>query len=326
MDQDFVNGLAALPPLDGHEVCFAARRSGLYRSEDGGLHWRQVDSPSGPDGHGAATCVTLSPEFEADPTIFVGAEGGVLKSADGGQDWKFIPLPPPASLVTAVCVSPNFGQDGFAIASTLEDGVFRSVDRGESWNAWNINLLDHHVLCMAISPGFSEDETIFIGTETGLFTSTNRGRSWQAVNLLPVEDPMRSVRVLSLAVSPNIAGQHIWLAGTESQGLWLLAEENQSWRRLGRKAVRRPVNGIVLSPFYPTQPDLLVVHGTALLYSRDRGESWSAWPGKRLEQARIAFALAPQGLNPDLSLLLGLTDGNVIRSTCSKPSRVGVIV
>ena len=40
--QDLVYALAASPNFDQDGVCFAARRSGLYRSEDGGRTWQDL--------------------------------------------------------------------------------------------------------------------------------------------------------------------------------------------------------------------------------------------------------------------------------------------
>lgn len=312
-DQDYVNDLAFFSSGDGKNVCFAARRSGSYRSDDGGYSWRNILKNL---NHGQAvtvTCVALSPEFNVDHTVFAGTERGVLKSVDGGESWGSIPFPSPASLITALAISPDFKRDGFVIASTLEDGMFRSVDRGKNWNAWNINLLDHSVLCVALSPNFSLDETIFIGTETGVFYSCNGGRSWREADFFSERNALKFASVLSLAVSPSYAQDGTLFAGTESDGLWISNNRGKSWKCVNRKAIKGPVNCIVLSPSYPAKEDILVVHNTVLLISRDNGKNWSHWPGKPIEQTSISAVLALNGIELSSPLLLGLTDGNVIR-------------
>jgi hypothetical protein len=73
------------------------------------------------------------------------------------------------------------------------------------------------------------------------------------------------------------------------------------------------VNGIVLSPEFPVRPDVLVLLSTAVLVSRDGGGSWSDWKaGLPIEQG-VASVAAPQGLDPDAPLLIGLVEGGALR-------------
>lgn len=96
--------------------------------------------------------VAVSPNFEADRSVFAGVAGGILRSIDGGHNWYIASLSSPPPFVLTLVVSPNFAHDGTLLAGTMEDGVFRWGDRGEYWAAWNFGLLDLNVLCMAISP------------------------------------------------------------------------------------------------------------------------------------------------------------------------------
>jgi len=306
--QDIVYSLATSPRFGQDGICFAARHSGLYRSDDGGLTWRVTYDSLNIEGPLTTTAVVISPHFETDQSVFAGVPGGILRSVDGGQSWDVVPLPSPPPHITSLVVSPDFAHDGTLLAGTLEDGVFRSSDRGSHWSAWNFGLLDLNTLALAISPDFANDETLFVGTESGIFRSTNGGRAWREVNFPPEFAP-----VLSLALSPNYGNDGVLFAGTESCGLLHSDDRGRTWTRLGEDVVTGAVNSIVLSPEFPVKTDVLVMLGEALLVSRDGGQSWLDWKAGLAIEEGLASVAAPQGLDPGTPLLVGLVGGGVLR-------------
>ncbi len=306
--QDIVYALVASPGFAQDGVCFAARQCGLYRSEDGGGTWHCVYDSLNLEGDLATTAVAVSPDFESDRSVFAGTQGAVLCSVDGGENWKVVSLASPPPVVSAMVVSPSFVEDGTLLVGTMEDGVFLSSDRGSRYHRWNFGLLDLNVLAMAISPAFVDDETLFVGTESGIFRSTNGGRAWREVSF-----PIDYAPVISLALSADYVNDGVLFAGTESSGLFRSGDRGQTWSRIGEDAVADAVNAIVLSSEIPDMPSILVALSTALLISRDGGQSWAAWrKGLELTQGVSAVA-APQGLAPDAPLLVGLVGGDVLR-------------
>jgi photosystem II stability/assembly factor-like uncharacterized protein len=306
---DIVYDLATSPNFDQDGICFAARQSGLYRSEGGGsADWRYVYNSLELEEKLAAMAVALSPDFESDRNVFAGALGGILYSLDGGENWQVTSLASPPPLVSVIVVSPNFSRDGTLFVGTVEDGVFLSSDRGSHFHRWNFGLLDLSVLSMAISPAFADDETLFLGTETGVFRSTNGGRAWREAGF-----PIDYAPVISLALSPDYANDGVLFAGTEAFGLFRSDDRGKTWSRLGKDAITDVVNVIVLSPEFPGTPDILAVLGSALLISRDGGQTWTDWKaGLDLKQG-VSTVVAPQGLAPDAPLLVGLVGGDVLR-------------
>ena len=305
---DAVYALAASPDLVPGErgVCFSARPTGLYRSDDGGRTWQNAYASLELEADLATAAVLVSPTYESDQAVFAGVGGGILRSFDGGQSWLVATLPSPPPFVLSLIVSPNFERDGVLLAGTMEDGVFRSADRGSSWHAWNFGLLDLNVLCLAISPDFANDETLFVGTDSGIFRSTNGGRAWREVGFSFDLAP-----VLSLAISPAFGSDGVLFAGTEEHGLFQSADGGQSWQQIGGDQVAGPVNNILLSAEFPAKPEILILSGDGLLVSRDGGQSWSAWPTDLPVEAVITAVLAPQGLETGAPLLVGLADGRV---------------
>lgn len=308
--EDVVYSLATSPNFAQDGICFAARRSGLYRSDDGGAAWQPTYDSLDIEESLPTTSVVLSPAFESDRSVFAGVPGGVLRSLDGGENWFVATLGSPPPVVSTLAISPAFVHDGTLFAGTMEDGVFRSADRGTHWVAWNFGLLDLNILAMAISSDFAEDETLLVGTETGIFRSTNGGRAWREVDF-----PTEYAPVLSLALSPRYADDGILFAGTESYGLFRSQDRGHTWVRLGEGVITDVVNAIVLSPEYPAQPEVLVMLDAALLVSRDDGASWSEWEtdGAMIRGQNTSAVAAPQGLGDDARLLVGLVGGEVLR-------------
>ena len=287
---------------------FAARNSGLYRTEDSGRSWQLAYQSLGLSEPVPTLTVAISPDFEHDPRIFAGLSGGILRSLNGGQAWETIPLPPPPPVISALELSPNFEQDGIVFAATLEDGVLFSADRGHSFGTWNFGLLDLNILCLAISPDFAKDETVFAGTQSGVFRSTNGGRAWREVDL-----PVGYEAVLSLTLSPDFARDGILLAGTETQGLLLSTHAGESWQRLGADVFTDAIDAIQLASDFSTRPEILALHAGTLLHSADRGETWTRWREKFLLEEEVTAILAPQGFDTGALVLVGLVNGKILR-------------
>ncbi|NIM94086.1 MAG: hypothetical protein GTO18_10300 [Anaerolineales bacterium] len=306
--QDVVYDLTAHPQFSKNGLCFAARGSGLYQSNDGGRSWRSMYESLDPKEPITTTTVILSPDFDEDHNIFAGTVGGFLISSNGGDDWEIVALPSPPPVVSNLVVSPDFRRDGVVLAGTLEDGVFRSTDRAGHWASWNFGLLDLRTLDMAISPDFAQDETLFVGTETGLFRSTNGGRAWREVEL-----PCGSQPITSIAISPLYNRDQSIFVGTETGELFHSQNRGADWSVLAEDSITGPVNKILLSPGFPSQPDILLIQSDLLLTSRDAGKSWEQQELDEILQAEATCVIAPKGLNPQAPLLIGTGDGMVIR-------------
>jgi photosystem II stability/assembly factor-like uncharacterized protein len=324
---DITYALAASPTFDQDGVCYAARRSGLYRSVDGGRTWQDAYAGLGLVAPLATLAVATSPASASGRySVFAGVSGGVLRSFDGGDSWLTTPLPSPPPIVSGLVVSPDYDRDGTVLAATVEDGVFRSGDRGSRWESWNFGLLDLDVYCIALSPAFggplgsSGDETIYVGTETGIFRSTNGGRAWREVDF-----DLNLAPVLSLALSPDYARDGCLVAGTESHGLYRSNDRGRTWKRLGEAvpslagAPAQSVSALLLAPEYPAKPQILAMLANVLLVSRDDGMTWEAW-ATAIPMAQgldlgpgAACVAAPLGLDPGAPLLVGLLDGRVLR-------------
>ena len=303
LNQDFVYALAAPAGTPPGKVCYAARQSGLYLSEDGGSTWQSAYASLNLDSNLPTTCLALAQDEAHKAYLFAGVPGHVMRSEDGCKSWMAIPLPYDSSIPTALAISSGFAKDGILLLGTNEDGVLRSADRGRTWATWNFGLVDFNVLCLAISPAFDRDDTVFAGTGSGLFISQTGGKAWKELKL-----PAGYVAVLSLAISPNFDSDGILLAGTESGGLWMTQDRGLSWQRLGENEIQGMVNQVILDPQYPTGKGFFVLHENSVLHSTDAGKTWTG-----LLEGEIASLAAIPGGTAEQSLWVGLVDGSVKR-------------
>ncbi len=244
--QDITYALATSPDFAQDGICFAARGSGLYRSDDGGGTWQPAYVALNLSAPLPTMAIAMSPDFASDRTVFAGVPGGILRSFDGGEHWDVVQLPSPPPVISSLVISPDYARDGILLAGTLEDGVFSTSNRGGNWVAWNFGLLDLNTICLAISLDFARDETLFVGVDSGIFRSTNGGRAWREVDFALDLAP-----VLSLALSPAYSEDGVLFAGTESHGLYRSEDGGRNWMRLGEDRIRSAVNAILLSPEFP---------------------------------------------------------------------------
>jgi len=308
--EDYIYQLTASANLKGtgNPLYFAARASGLFLSDDEGLHWRSAYDSLKLQAPIPTMAVAIQPDFTHTSLVLAGVGGGILRSIDRGQTWETIPLPPPPPIVSTLVFSPNYIQDGIIFAGTMEDGVLFSSDRGHSFASWNFGLLDLNILCLAISPGFAEDEILYAGTQSGIFRSSNGGRAWREVDL-----PFGFEAVISLALSPNHIQDRLVLAGTETKGLWRSSDGGKTWEQLGQDSVLDPINNIMLSPEYPTKSELMVLHGGEVLSSVDDGKTWKQWKPELLAESNVTAVFAPQGIGAGCPVLVGLEDGKIVQ-------------
>ena len=119
----------------------AAYESGVYRTDDGGITWRNLDSYPAEHAHSVA----VHPD---DPdTVYVGSEpAAIFRSRDGGDTWD-------------------------------ECEGFRRVPESTNWG-FHAEKRDSHVRDLRMAPG--DPHTIFAGIEVGgMVRSRDGGAKWQ---------------------------------------------------------------------------------------------------------------------------------------------------
>jgi photosystem II stability/assembly factor-like uncharacterized protein len=149
--------------------------SGLYRSEDNGVTWKQLTGNGLPEGILGRIGISVS---GADPNriyaIIEAKDGGIYRSDDAGQKW------------TRVNEDGRFRQRAWYFSKVYADpkspdtvyvlntGAFKSVDGGKTFNLLPARHGDHHGLW--IDP--TNANRIGNASDGGASISTDGGKTW----------------------------------------------------------------------------------------------------------------------------------------------------
>ena len=105
--------------------------AGIYRSDDAGESWQQVNSDGRIGGRGpGAMGIAVAPD---NPSEIYVANTTTWKSTDGGKTFVGFKVRPAATTISASGLAPKIAQ---IIALTADQGAEISVNRGETWSTW----------------------------------------------------------------------------------------------------------------------------------------------------------------------------------------------
>ncbi|MCU0500441.1 MAG: hypothetical protein MUC51_01525, partial [Anaerolineae bacterium] len=229
----------------------------------------------------------------------------------GSRDWRS--AGPYGGVARALTLSPNFANDGLALAGGWKTGrlgrtggygIVRTTDGGATWAAvfaappWN----QLAVMDLAISPGFDADATVYAATETGLLRSDSRGATWARLDgglPEPGNDPAAD-DIVRVILSPGFALDGTLLAIQSNGAFFLSPNRGVTWSR-------PPVAPLAAAAFtrnFQADGTLFAVAIDGVLNrSIDRGATWNAL--QQLTVGPVADILQ----TTDGALLLATTDG-----------------
>ena len=237
-----VRAIAAVPG-EGSSVYAGTQPAALYRSDDGGGSWTEVEAlrrvpgsekwglPGNPTGSRA-----LAIAFDATrpSRCLVGVEvGGIMATEDGGETWSAgmagtnpdihaLAIDPAAPEV--VYAATGFGTtDGAPITA----GVYRSQDGGANWDyVWPDAELRYtrplcvdsrapHALTVSSTVNFRSSHRDPEGARSMLYQSTDHGETWRSLG-----DEAHSPSAANLtAVAPGEESGSVFV-GTDNGEVW----------------------------------------------------------------------------------------------------------
>src|SRR4051812_11200573 len=152
--------------------------SGLYRSADGGITWKQLGGNGLPAGILGRIHVSVSgADSKRIYAMIEAAEGGLFRSDDGGGHWQRINddgrLSQRAWYFSTILADPKDVDTVYA----ENTGLFRSTDGGKSFELLPARHGDHHGIW--IDP--TNTDRIIEASDGGASVSFDRGKSWSTV-------------------------------------------------------------------------------------------------------------------------------------------------
>jgi photosystem II stability/assembly factor-like uncharacterized protein len=241
-------------PLDPRRMYAGGAPSVIYRSEDGGDHWRRmrVDRPEWVRAAFATRVMRLAADTHHPGEMYAGLEvGGVVRSTDGGETWTDASAP-----LAALAEQPH-----------LRSRIVSDTDIE--------GMMDAHALAVS----GAAPRTVFLAVRMGLFRSTDGGTTWQdlEVGRFSPLTYARDVRVwphdpdvLFACLSPA--------ARSEDGSLYRSGDRGATWKRFdhGVKATSTMM-AMALHPRDPAQVYCASRHGQ-VFGTRDGGRTWDEHP------------------------------------------------
>jgi photosystem II stability/assembly factor-like uncharacterized protein len=280
-------------PSDPDTLWAGAAGGGVWKSEDGGRHWRALWHKQAtlnigslaidPTDPATLYCGTGEANLSADSYPGV----GIYRSIDGGANWQLLAPAETTGIPTrigSIAIDPfdpaHIRIGGVAHDNAASDGLFVSRNGGLSWGRENFAGPRYRCHTVLFHP--STRDTLFAtitarGTRSGIWRSTNGGATWkQLTNGLPSGDAMGRI---SLAISPSRPSTMYALAENDSDGVlgvFRTTDGGAAWRNVagdhfGREDQISYGNTIVV---HPTNPDLVLCGGVELHRTVDGGKTW----------------------------------------------------
>lgn len=296
---------------------------GVFKSTDGGQHWRQVDPIRASGSHEIRfSAVAFAP---SDPDlVFADAGHLFLRSTDGGERWEVINIGSTGDnrgQPIALAVHPSDPDKLYM--NSYDGGVFLSSDGGHTWSDSSSGYTGLRAWDIAVDS--TQAENVVVSGKNGVHCSAEGGRSWRGrftagwVN-----------NTLAIAIDPT--DRRAWLAGAQIDGsISRTTDGGDSWQivlpPLGEDTItgRRSIYRLAFAPSAPatvyaaTGVDTMFVQtplahrGPGVFKSVNHGASWIAI-NRGLEgtgQTVLSLAVHPHDANV---VYIGLLDQGVYKT------------
>jgi photosystem II stability/assembly factor-like uncharacterized protein len=295
-------------------VCCAAKKpntiwagaagGGVWKSDDGGQHWRGLWYSEPTLNIGALAVDPTNPSIiyagtgEANLSADSYPGVGIFRSIDGGDSWHILAPADTARLPTRIgcLVIDPFDPSHICLGGVTHtadgiDGMFVSRDHGVSWGRQTFPGSGPY-RCHAVVFHPTIRDTIFAtisarGTQSGIWRSTNGGQSWAQLKTgLPSSEQFGRA---SLAIAASKPAVIYALASTQKDavlGIFRSDNGGTSWTNVAgthfaKEGQMSYGNTIAV---HPADPNHVLCGGVDLHLTRDGGKHWeriTRWDAER---------------------------------------------
>jgi photosystem II stability/assembly factor-like uncharacterized protein len=291
-------------------------RGGLFRSTDGGAHWRPASPGIFTSAAFAVALGALDP-----PEVLLATEGGLWQSRNGGRDWDIVARDALREPARAVAI--ERGGDRMLVATDT------ALLRGASGRWTSMRAPRGALPPVALAAGATRGRVYLAGTR-GLFRSDDWGESWTPLGTAAEGAPIRQVAVRhdgeglvaimggTVRTSPDggatwharmpPSGPAIEAVGLDAESpsrVWaacagqvLVSDDDAAlWRPVGRAI---PEQGARAAAIAVSGETIVMATDHGLFRSADRGERWTT--GTSELPAHLAVAVLVRDLREPATL------------------------
>lgn len=273
---------------------------GVWKTEDGGLHWKNISDGSFKSGSVGDIAVAAT-----DPNvIFVGMGehavrgvmttygDGIYKSIDGGKTWKHLGLEKTRHISDVVIHPKNpdivyVAAQGALHGPSEERGIYKSSDGGMTWkkvlyvdensgaSSLSIDQTNPRILYAATWDHRREPWTVRSGGPgSGVYKSTDGGETWNKIESgLP-----KAMGKIGISVSPADPNRVFAIVESEKKEAGLYRSDNggKNWKLMTNDQLLTARSWYYMEVFAdPINADVVYVLNAPMMRSIDGGKSFS---------------------------------------------------
>ncbi len=289
-----VTAVAGLPGVPNIYYVGAAA-GGIFKTEDGGLSWKEIFEHESTASIGALALVPSNPSViwagtgEANVRNDVVDGHGVYLSTDAGHSWKFMGLGD-VGQISQILVDPldpevvYVGALGHAWGPNPDRGVFRTTDGGKTWKKVLFANDSTGVADLEMQPGNAK--VLFAamwefrrypwtmvdgGAGSGIYRSTDGGDTWKKLSKGLPEGTLGRIALAIAPTNPN----HVYALIAAKKGmLWQSTDLGDTWTEVSEN------HSYDVRPFYfsklvvaPDNENRIYFLSFQLLESNDGGKT-----------------------------------------------------
>ncbi|HJZ68146.1 MAG TPA: YCF48-related protein, partial [Blastocatellia bacterium] len=241
-------------------------QGGVFKSEDGGDHWKLLEATKGL----SVRSLALAP---SDPNFLIAGSAnddpklnGVFRSTDAGKKWERISPVGDKEIrnIESVAVDPR--ETNIIYIGTWHL-PWKTTDGGASWKQTgykSIGMLDDSdIFGITVSP--NTPDVVYINACSGIYRSGSAGEKWFKIPGIPFS----ARRTYKLLVHPS--NPKIIFAGT-SEGLWRSKDDGKRWMLLTSKTL--VIRSIVITADKPNRL-LIATDAVGVRVSENLGEDFT---------------------------------------------------
>jgi len=252
-------------PGDPNVIYAGAATGGIFKSTDGGVHWKPIF-----DGQPVASIGALAVAPSDSSIVWAGTGeafirgnisigNGVYKSLDGGKTWAHTGLDQ-TGRISEIVVDPKdpnivyVAAMGHCYGPQQERGVFRTTDGGKKWQ--RVLFVDENTGASDLVIDPNNPRVLFAGMwqvelrpwnlnsggpGSGLYVSRDGGSTWK--HLTGSGLPQSPLGRIGVAIAPSNSNRVYALIETDDKGvLWRSDDGGDNWTMINRDRTlnRRP--------------------------------------------------------------------------------------
>jgi len=275
------------------ELIVAGTEEGVFRSDDGGVDWRQISPVNHPE---IKAIVSLAIDARDPKVIYAGTPHLPWKTIDGGEHWQPIHTGfADDSDIFAIMVDQTNSKHLVVGACS---GIYFSNSSGARW-AKGKGIPESSVRTYRITQHPADAKIVYAGGAHGLFRSSDGGLNWTKAN----ED---SNVVDSIVIDPE--DPDVMYLATERRGILKSVDGGVTLEEINEGFVNRNLTAfsregeLYLSSSYEGD------FGGVFATTDDRGLKWALQANQQALHGKNVTSIAVDPENPD-QLLAGTFDG-----------------